>query len=294
MVWFSAYKKYALLWHPDKNLDRVEKANEMFRRVYEAYEFLKDTGARKEYEEEVMAKRRRVEYDYQQKQTNSKRRQELIDRLKKKEAAVPEVPTPKTSSGSSWRDNRNQSADSWWNESGSSKSQRRASGGGSARWDPGDDEELERLKQEGAEMRRRDHEEMERRMREESIRLKQEAEMKIRRSQQKHPARDDEEERVILGTLEGDEEEEVDGRWGSHISLDSSFDSSTGSVQSHISSIGSRSDLSLDDFLKFEQEVLNLNNSVPKSVNEECEEDDSTTSGEKTSSCEDGEDDSSD
>ena len=61
------------------------------------------------------------------------------------------MPTPKLSRarGSSWRDNRNQTGDSWWNESGSSKSKRRASGG-SARWDPGDDEELERLKQEGA------------------------------------------------------------------------------------------------------------------------------------------------
>eukprot|EP00299_Pterocystis_sp_00344_P004760 c16035_g1_i1.p1 GENE.c16035_g1_i1~~c16035_g1_i1.p1 ORF type:complete len:279 (+),score=32.05 c16035_g1_i1:60-896(+) len=46
----SAYRKLALKWHPDKNLDNREQAEVMFRKISEAYEVLSDPDARRQYD----------------------------------------------------------------------------------------------------------------------------------------------------------------------------------------------------------------------------------------------------
>jgi len=45
----KAYRKEALRWHPDKNQDRLEEANERFKLISEAYEVLKDPEQREIY-----------------------------------------------------------------------------------------------------------------------------------------------------------------------------------------------------------------------------------------------------
>jgi hypothetical protein len=46
----SAYKKLALLYHPDKNLDNVEEAERLFKLLNEAYDCLKDSEKRRVYD----------------------------------------------------------------------------------------------------------------------------------------------------------------------------------------------------------------------------------------------------
>jgi len=45
----KAYRRLALLWHPDKNPDNQEEAEEMFRKISEAYTALSDTDIRDRY-----------------------------------------------------------------------------------------------------------------------------------------------------------------------------------------------------------------------------------------------------
>jgi len=45
----KAYRREALRWHPDKNQDRLEEANERFKLISEAYEVLKDPEQRSIY-----------------------------------------------------------------------------------------------------------------------------------------------------------------------------------------------------------------------------------------------------
>jgi len=45
----KAYRRLALLWHPDKNLDSPEEAEEMFRKISEAYTALSDMDIRERY-----------------------------------------------------------------------------------------------------------------------------------------------------------------------------------------------------------------------------------------------------
>lgn len=46
----KAYKKAALKWHPDRNIDNKEYAEEMFKKVGNAYEVLKDANKREIYD----------------------------------------------------------------------------------------------------------------------------------------------------------------------------------------------------------------------------------------------------
>ncbi|CAG8458600.1 1653_t:CDS:2 [Diversispora eburnea] len=46
----KAYRRQALLWHPDKNVDRREEAEEKFKLISEAYEVLSDVDKRKTYD----------------------------------------------------------------------------------------------------------------------------------------------------------------------------------------------------------------------------------------------------
>uniref|UniRef100_A0A915DEJ3 Helicase ATP-binding domain-containing protein n=1 Tax=Ditylenchus dipsaci TaxID=166011 RepID=A0A915DEJ3_9BILA len=89
----KAYKKNALKWHPDKNPDKQEKAQAMFLKIYQAYEFLKDKTNRVEIEESIAARRRRSEYDDQRRASSSAKRKEFIDRLNAKETASFTPPT---------------------------------------------------------------------------------------------------------------------------------------------------------------------------------------------------------
>ncbi|KAG9302339.1 hypothetical protein G9A89_008831 [Geosiphon pyriformis] len=47
----KAYRKQALAWHPDKNVDRREEAEARFKLIAEAYEILSDTEKRQIYDE---------------------------------------------------------------------------------------------------------------------------------------------------------------------------------------------------------------------------------------------------
>ncbi|KFM60593.1 DnaJ-like protein subfamily C member 21, partial [Stegodyphus mimosarum] len=46
----KAYRKLALEWHPDKNLDRLEEAKETFQLIQQAYEVLTDPQERAWYD----------------------------------------------------------------------------------------------------------------------------------------------------------------------------------------------------------------------------------------------------
>ncbi|CAJ0825670.1 4302_t:CDS:2 [Entrophospora sp. SA101] len=46
----KAYRKQALIWHPDKNVDRREVAEAQFKLIAEAYEVLSDSKKRKIYD----------------------------------------------------------------------------------------------------------------------------------------------------------------------------------------------------------------------------------------------------
>jgi len=46
----AAYKRQALKWHPDKNLNNKEEAEKKFKELAEAYEVLKDPETRAMYD----------------------------------------------------------------------------------------------------------------------------------------------------------------------------------------------------------------------------------------------------
>uniref|UniRef100_A0A183C4F6 J domain-containing protein n=1 Tax=Globodera pallida TaxID=36090 RepID=A0A183C4F6_GLOPA len=84
----KAYKKQALRWHPDKNPDDPEKAQKMFLRIYEAYEFLKDERTRMDFDEDIAAKRRRAEFEAERQSVSSAQRKVHLAKLREAEAKV--------------------------------------------------------------------------------------------------------------------------------------------------------------------------------------------------------------
>ncbi|KAL3068329.1 hypothetical protein niasHT_030620 [Heterodera trifolii] len=52
----KAYRRLALKWHPDKNPERKEKAEKMFKRVAQAYEVLSDEKRRTDYNRHGMCR----------------------------------------------------------------------------------------------------------------------------------------------------------------------------------------------------------------------------------------------
>lgn len=61
----AAYKKFALRWHPDKNIDKQEEAKEQFQLVQQAYEVLSDPQERAWYDNhrEEILKGRHTDYE---------------------------------------------------------------------------------------------------------------------------------------------------------------------------------------------------------------------------------------
>lgn len=82
----KAYKKSALKWHPDKNPDNKEKAQEMFLKIYQAYEFLKDIASKTTYDEAIEQKRRRSQFEEERRATSSVQRREFLVKLNQRES----------------------------------------------------------------------------------------------------------------------------------------------------------------------------------------------------------------
>lgn len=58
----KAYRKLAIKWHPDKNINNKDEATEMFKIINEAYATLGDTGKRQKYDQDMVLNNR-DEYD---------------------------------------------------------------------------------------------------------------------------------------------------------------------------------------------------------------------------------------
>uniref|UniRef100_A0A0M3IF30 DnaJ homolog subfamily C member 17 n=1 Tax=Ascaris lumbricoides TaxID=6252 RepID=A0A0M3IF30_ASCLU len=83
----KAFRKAALKWHPDKNPDRKQFAQEMFLKISRALEILTDVAARAAYDHVCAAKSARKIYVQRRTQQESESRRKLREELERREAS---------------------------------------------------------------------------------------------------------------------------------------------------------------------------------------------------------------
>uniref|UniRef100_A0A0R3RVD7 J domain-containing protein n=1 Tax=Elaeophora elaphi TaxID=1147741 RepID=A0A0R3RVD7_9BILA len=84
----KAFRKAALKWHPDKNPDRKQTAQEMFLKISKAFELLSDAAARAAYDHVLASKTARIVYVQRRQKNESEKRRKLREELERREANV--------------------------------------------------------------------------------------------------------------------------------------------------------------------------------------------------------------
>ncbi len=70
----KAFHKLALRWHPDKNLNNTEEANEQFKLIGEAFETLRDEQRRRDYDTHLAAQNQTAQPSQRQRRHHGRRR----------------------------------------------------------------------------------------------------------------------------------------------------------------------------------------------------------------------------
>ncbi|KAL3985788.1 DnaJ domain family protein [Acanthocheilonema viteae] len=84
----KAFRKAALKWHPDKNPDRKQAAQEMFLKISKAFELLSDAAARAAYDHVLATRTARAVYVQRRQKNESEKRRKLREELERREANV--------------------------------------------------------------------------------------------------------------------------------------------------------------------------------------------------------------
>ncbi|CAG9535815.1 unnamed protein product [Cercopithifilaria johnstoni] len=84
----KAFRKAALKWHPDKNPDRKQEAQEMFLKISKAFELLSDAAARTAYDHVLAARTAYTVYVQRRQKNEGEKRRKLREELEKREANV--------------------------------------------------------------------------------------------------------------------------------------------------------------------------------------------------------------
>lgn len=82
----KAFRRAALKWHPDKNPDRKQAAQEMFLKISKAFALLSDAAARDAYDHVLATKTARKVYVQRRHQNESEKRRKLREELERREA----------------------------------------------------------------------------------------------------------------------------------------------------------------------------------------------------------------